>query len=133
MRLQKLLFGVGFFSVLSLLGWIGVLFLVDPESYGTPGMVLFLGTAFSFLSGTFALILVTLARRFLGDAGAEESFGTFFRQGFLLASFVIGLLLLSRFGILAWWTGALAFVAVLLVELSARSISDGNGGAGNTE
>ncbi|NTW14529.1 MAG: hypothetical protein HGA31_05895 [Candidatus Moranbacteria bacterium] len=133
MKLQKLLFGVGFFSVLSLFGWIGVLFLVDPDSYGMPGMVLFLGTAFSFLSGVFALILVTLARRFLGDAGAEESFGMFFRQGFLLASFVIGLLLLSRFGMLAWWTGALTFVAVLLIELSVRNMSDMNGTGNDTE
>ncbi|MEI6650918.1 MAG: hypothetical protein WCL23_05870 [Candidatus Moraniibacteriota bacterium] len=127
MKLQKLLLGVGFFSVLSFLGWIGVLFLVDPESYGTSGLVLFLGAGFSFLSGTFTLLLAWAAKAALGDRGAEESFGAFFRQGSLLAAFFILILLLSRFGILVWWTAALTAAVVLLTELTVRNMSGSDG------
>lgn len=122
MRFQTLLFGVRFFTFLSLVAWLGVLFAVDPETSGPLGTTLFLGTAFSFLAGAFTVLLTALSRKVLGDASAALSFGGSFRQGFLIALFVVLLLLLSRFHMLAWWTAALLFVAILLIELSVRRI-----------
>ena len=128
MTFQKLLFGVGFFTVLSLLGWVGVFFFVDPDAYGMLGIVLFLGTAFSFLAGAFTMTLVKIARSALGDASAEAAFGVFFRQGFLLAVFCVALLLLSWFRVLSWWNAGLVLAGVLLVELSVRAFSDKTNG-----
>lgn len=126
MTFQKLLFGVGFFTVLSFLAWIGVFFFVDPDAYGMLGIVLFLGTIFSFLTGAFTMTLVNIARRALGNAGAEAAFGIFFRQGFLLSVFCVVLLFLSWFRVLSWWNAGLVLAGVLLVELSIRTFSDKN-------
>ncbi len=123
MRFQTLLFGVRFFTLLSLGTWMGVFFSVDPESAGDPGAALFLGALFSFLTGFYTLVLVFLSRRFLGDASAALAFGASFRQGFLLALLSVSVLVLSRFGYLSWWNVLLALAAVLLLELSARRLT----------
>ncbi len=125
MTFQKLLFGLGFFSAISFLAWIGIFLFVDPDAYGIPGVLLFLGTAFSFLTGLFTVLLVRTARHFLGESGAEAAFGVFFRQGFFLATFVIASLILSSLRILAWWNVALVAVGILLTELSIRTAGDG--------
>lgn len=132
MTFRKLLFGVGFFTVLSLVAWTTVFFFVDPDSYGSLGSALFLGTAFSFLVGAFTMTLVGIGGRFLGDSDVAASFGIFFRQGFLLASFIAILLFLSRFRLLAWWNAALAFAGILLIELSVRAVAERNGGNGTS-
>jgi len=123
MTFQKLLLGVRFFTALSLVAWVSVLLLVDPDVAGVVGVALFLGTMFSFLTGTFTLILVGLARRFLGEASASASFHVLFRQGFILSAYLVSLLGLSRFGILSWWNAALGLAAVLLIEFTVRRVS----------
>lgn len=123
MKFQKLLVGVRFFTVLSLAAWVSVLFFVDPETSGLPGAAIFLGTLFSGLSGAFTLVLVSLARKFLGESGASASFHALFRQGFILSAYVVAMLALSRFGILAWWNALLGLATALLVEFTARRIS----------
>ncbi|HWQ60230.1 MAG TPA: hypothetical protein VN420_03710 [Candidatus Fimivivens sp.] len=126
MKFQKLLIGVRFFTVLSFAAWVSVFLLVDPEVSGIVGAALFLGTMFSFLTGSFTLILVALARRFIGEAGASASFHTLFRQGFILSAYVVYVLGLSRFGLLAWWNVLLGIAAALLMEYTARRLSDRN-------
>ncbi len=128
MKFQKLLIGVRFFTVLSLATWISVFLLVDPDMAGIVGVALFLGTIFSFLAGAVTLVLVAFANRFLGEAGASASFHMLFRQGFILSSYVVSLLGLSRFGMLAWWNVALGFAVALLVEVTARRLSARRGG-----
>lgn len=123
MRFQAILFGVRFFTVLSLGTWLFVLFSVDPTTSGTPGTMIFLGAFFSFVAGFLTLVLVGLSRKFLGDESAAHAFGGSFRQAFLLAVFVVGMLVLSRAGILAWWNALLFFAGILLVELSARRMT----------
>ncbi|MEI7750393.1 MAG: hypothetical protein WCJ25_05355 [Candidatus Moraniibacteriota bacterium] len=123
MTFQKLLIGVRFFTALSLVAWVSVLFLVDPNVAGVVGIALFLGTIFSFLTGSFTLVLVGLARRFLGETSASASFHVLFRQGFILSAFLVALLGLSRFGILSWWNAALGLAAALLIEFTVRKVS----------
>jgi hypothetical protein len=123
MRFQTLLFGVRFFTLISFGTWMGIFLSVDPESAGMPGAGLFLGALFSFLVGAFTLMLVSLSRRFLGDATAAGSFGASFRQGFLLALLSVAVLVLSRLGYLSWWNALLALATILLVEFTARRLS----------
>lgn len=124
MKFHMLLLGVRFFTVLSLSAWAAVLFFVDPDAAGVPGVSLFLGTLFSGLTGAFTLFLVALARRFLGEAGASASFHALFRQGFILSAYVIVLLGLSRAGMLAWWNAGLGLAAALLIEYTARRATE---------
>lgn len=128
MTFQILLVGVRFFTVLSFSAWIAILLLVDPDGAGAAGEALFLGSLFSFLSGMFSLSLTALARRFLGDATASASFHSLFRQGVLLSAYIVAILLLSRFGILAWWNASLGFAAALLIEFTARRAMMGKSG-----
>ncbi len=123
MRFQTLLFGVRFFTLLSLGTWMGVFFFVDPESAGTPGAGLFLGALFSFLAGSLTLVLVSLSRKFLGDTSAALAFGVSFRQGFLLALLVILMLILLRLGYLSWWNALLVLATILLLELTVRRLT----------
>lgn len=123
MKFHKLLVGVRFFTVLSLLAWVSVLLFVDPETSGIPGVAIFLGTLFSWLSGSLTLTLVFFARKFLGESGASASFHALFRQGFILSAYAVSLLGLSRFGMLAWWNALLVLAAALLVEFTARRVS----------
>jgi hypothetical protein len=46
-----------------------------------------------------------------------------FRQGFILSAYVVMLLGLSRFGVLAWWNALLGLATALLVEFTARKVS----------
>lgn len=101
----------------------GIFFFVDPESAGNPGVALFLGTLFSFLTGSYTLVIVSLSRRFLGDQSAAVAFGASFRQGFLLAFLSVSMLVLLRFGYLSWWNALLVLAAILLLELSARRLT----------
>lgn len=123
MRLKTLLFGVRFFTLLSLGTWMGIFFFVDPESAGAPGAGLFLGALFSFLAGMFTLLLVALSRKFLGDASAALGFGISFRQGFLLALLAVSMLALLHFGYFSWWNALLVLAAILLLELTVRRLT----------
>lgn len=124
MKFQKLLVGVRFFTVLSLGAFVSVLFFVDPDVSGAPGVALFLGTLFCGLSGVFTLLLVFFARRFIGEAGASASFHTLFRQGFIFSAYAVSMLGLSRFGLFVWWNALLGLAVALLVEFTARRSSN---------
>lgn len=123
MRFQVILFGVRFFTLLSLVAWMGVLLFVDPEVSGSFSTALFLGTLFSFLSGWVTLMLVSLSRRFIGDQSTAVSFGALSRQGFLVSAYVIGVLMLLRSGFFSWWNALLLLAVVLLLELSIRRVT----------
>lgn len=127
MTFQTLRIGVRFFTALSFSAWMAILLLVDPDGAGIAGMALFLGTMFSFLTGSFTLILVGLTHRFLGESAASASFHTLLRQGFILSASIVSLLVLSRFGILAWWNALLGFALALLVEFTVRRHSSSVG------
>ena len=122
MKLATLLFGVRFFTVVALLAFLVVVFSVDPDASGPLGSVLFLVSLFAALAGMMSLTLVFLMRKILGDVTAARALGGSFRQGALIAGYVVGILGLGRFQLLAWWTAALLFVFVLLVELTIRQM-----------
>ncbi len=122
MKLATLLFGVRFFTVVALLAFLVVMFSVDPDASGPVGAALFLVSLFAALAGMLSLTLVFLMRKILGDATAAGAIGGSFRQGALLAGYGIGIFLLGKWQLLAWWTAALLFVFVLLVELTIRQM-----------
>jgi hypothetical protein len=122
MKLATLLFGVRFFTVVALGAFLGVVFSVDPGVSGPVGTVLFLASLFIALTGMISLSLIFLMRKILGDVTAAHALGGSFRQGGLLAAYGIGILGLARWNVLAWWTAALLFAFVLLVELTIRRV-----------
>jgi len=84
--------------------------------------VLFLVSLFVAATGMVSLAIIFLMRKILGDATAARALGGSFRQGALIAGYGVGILGLGRFQLLAWWTAALLFVFVLLIELTVRQM-----------
>lgn len=124
MKLATLLFGVRFFTVVAVGAFLSVVFFVNPDVAGPFGEGLFLVSFFASVAGMMSLALVFLTRKVLGDTAAVNALGGSFRQGALLSGFAIGVLLLARAEMLAWWTAALLFAFVLLVELSIRRMGE---------
>ncbi|MDP1619442.1 MAG: hypothetical protein Q8M12_00415, partial [bacterium] len=68
-------------------------------------------------SGIFNLVLLRLRKGTLNAETASSNIGLSFRQGMLLALFMIGLLVLQSFRVLVWWDGLLLFGGIFLIEL----------------
>jgi hypothetical protein len=99
---------------------------LDPEknlsvAYATMGLALWLGLA--SLSG---LTLYAFKRVYYrGIVSAAILHGSV-RQGFLIASSAIGLVIFFKLGILNWRTGGLLLFIVFLFELMIQSIVEDN-------
>lgn len=90
---------------------------VDPEKSGIMGKVLFYLIFFFFLSSFFNLGLLEIRKRALGKEAVTLNISLSFRQGVLLAVFVVGLMLLQSLRILIWWDGLLLLAAIFIIEL----------------
>jgi hypothetical protein len=97
--------------------FIFVVRLVDYDSSGLAGKMLFFGSLFFALSGFFNLLLLWLRKNQVDAENAFSSVGLSFRQGILLALFAVGLLILQSFRILIWWDGLLLLAGIFLIEL----------------
>lgn len=117
MTLRAYVWGIRLVTLLSLAAFVAVLKFVDPDSAGIVGKVIFYVSLFFALSGIFNLFLLWLRKRFMNSDTAASSIGLSFRQGNLLALFVIGLLVMQSFRVLVWWDGLLLLAGVFIIEL----------------
>jgi len=90
---------------------------VDPEKSGAVGKVLFYLTLFFFLSSFFNLFLLWIRKKVLGKEAVSLNVSLSFRQGSLLAIFVIGLAVLQSMKMLIWWDGLLLLAGIFIIEL----------------
>lgn len=90
---------------------------VDPETTGLIGKVLFYVVLFFALSSLFDLILLWLRRKITTSENAFANVRLSFRQGSLLAIFIIGLLIMQSLRVLVWWDGLLLLVGIFITEL----------------
>ncbi len=117
MTLRSYIWGLRIINLISLSALALVIIFIDPEKSGVLGIAIFYAVLFFALSGLFNLILLWIRRSTLGSEAAFSSVNLSFRQGILLAIFVVGLLILQSFRILVWWDGLLLLGGVFLVEL----------------
>ncbi len=107
--------------VIATLAFLGVfIFAVDPETLNPLGQVSFFGLWFLLLTSGISLILIGLARRFLGEDRASGYQGSALRQGMLLACLLLLLMVAQYFRLLTWWGALLVVALLLLVELTCR-------------
>jgi hypothetical protein len=104
-------------ALLALVAFIFVVRLVDYDSSGLAGKLLFFGSLFFALSGFFNLLLLWLRKKQVDADNAFSNVGLSFRQGMLLALFAVGLLILQSLRILIWWDGLLLLAGIFLIEL----------------
>ena len=117
MTLRSYIWGIRFVAMLSFVAFIFVVRLIDYDSSGLAGKLLFFGSLFFVLSGFFNLLLLWLRKKQVDAENASLNIGLSFRQGILLALFAVGLLILQSFRILIWWDGLLLLAGIFLIEL----------------
>jgi len=116
MTLRSYIWGIRFVTVISLVAFVFVIKLVDYETSGLAGKLLFFCSLFFTLSGLFNLLLLWLRRNQVDAENAFLNIGLSFRQGIFLALFAVGLLILQSLRILIWWDGLLLLAGIFLVE-----------------
>ncbi|MDP1834022.1 MAG: hypothetical protein Q8L11_03800 [Candidatus Moranbacteria bacterium] len=117
MTFRDYIWGIWLVTLLSLVAFVFVVRFVDPDSTGIAGKLLFYLSLFFVGSGIFNLVLLRLRKGTLNAETASSNIGLSFRQGMLLALFMIGLLVLQSFRVLVWWDGLLLFGGIFLIEL----------------
>ncbi len=123
MLLSSYLFGIRFFTFLTVCALLGIVFLFDPSEIGNAGIVLFFLILAFALIGIFLLLLISIYRKMLGDDTAVVYLMSILRQSILLACFITGIFLFQYLHILVWWDSALLFVFILLIEFTFRYFS----------
>lgn len=117
MTLKSYIWGMRLVALFSFGALGAVINYVDPEKSGIVGKVLFYLILSFFLSSFFNLFLLWIRKRALGKEAVSLNIGLSFRQGALLAIFVVGLLVLQSMRLLIWWDGLLLLSGIFLVEL----------------
>jgi len=117
MSLQGYLFGLKMSTMFAFFAWASVVLYIDPETSGILGKSLFFITLFLWLAGMCTVVLTWLQRKLFDDEYAAGSLGANMRRSSFIAFFVLSLLALQYFKVLAWWSGCLAGGALLLIEL----------------
>ena len=117
MTFRAYIWGIRIMTLFSFFALGAVIIYVDPQNSAWVGVVLFYLTAFFSISGIFNLLLLFIRQKLLGEEMAVESVGLSFRQGILLTSITIGILILQSFRVLVWWDALLVVAGVFLVEL----------------
>jgi len=117
MSLRAYIWSLILSTLLALGAWLFVLFNIDPYEAGIVGQVLFYFSFWIFLLGIWVNILVWLRVKFLGGENAIETMGLSFRQGFLLATLIVLIIILNAIGYFTWWICLLVIAGIFLVEL----------------
>jgi len=123
MSLATYLWGIRLFTLFAFFAWLGVLIGLDPEAAGSMGAGLFFISLLAFLTGLLTLFVTWVYRKALRDAGAAHHLSGAFRQAFLLALYVLGIVFFQYQRILTWWDVLLLLAAILLIEFSFRRFS----------
>ena len=116
MSLKKYLISISVSTLLAWLSWVTVLFYIEPGS-GWLAHVLFHGSLFLSLVGTFALIGFYLRARLYKEVALFRHVGIAFRQAVLLSIFAIGSLVLMGAELFAWWSISIFALFLIILEL----------------
>lgn len=99
------------------MGWVLVLMYIDPVNTGYMGLILFYMTLFLGLMGFFTLLSFSLKRWVSNNEIIFAYISSSFRQGFWLATIIVGLLIMQGARILNWWDALLFIGSIALLEL----------------
>lgn len=116
MSLKKYLISISVTTLFAWVSWVTVLFYIDPAS-GWLAHVLFHGSLFLAVLGTFSLIGFYIRVRTRTTEAIFRHIGISFRQGVMLAVLVIGSLVLMGAGLYSWWSAGLYILFLIILEL----------------
>ncbi|MFA6526176.1 MAG: hypothetical protein WCT26_02055 [Candidatus Buchananbacteria bacterium] len=129
MTLKQLILIVLAATVICWLSWVLVLIEVDPTSSGWTGLLIFYGSLFFSLLGSFFLS-VLIFRRLTNKIDLEYKIvSASFRQSFFFALVIIGALFLQSKHFLTWWNIIILVLGIGILEyffLSYKKTSGAN-------
>lgn len=103
-------------TVLAGLAFVSVLFFVDPTVAGWVGHSFFFLALFLFTAG-----LSTLCGLFIRNIISKDTIANkaqiSFRQGLLIATLVIALIILQMLNLLFWWVGITIILFIITLEI----------------
>jgi hypothetical protein len=117
MTLRSYLWVVKIVTLFSFIALSWVVYFIDPEKTGWAGKTIFYLVLFFALSGLFNLVFTKLREIWGGEKAVILNIGLSSRQGALLSTILVSLLILQGLRILVWWTGLLLVASIFLVEL----------------
>lgn len=112
-------------TVLSWAGWVTVITVIDPRTADLFGVALFYGSLSFSLTGTFALIGLSVRSFAFKSSDLFDRVATSFRQALFFALLVDGMLMLLHAHLLTWYNAAFFIIALTLLEffsISRRTI-----------
>lgn len=110
---------MGMATFLAWLGWAVVLFQLNPDEVGWPGIALFFLTLFMGLAGTFATVSMSYRVIRLKRPVVSREVRISFRHALLLASGGCLMLFLASRDILSFWVFLLMFIVFGSLEFLA--------------
>ncbi|MFH0951836.1 MAG: hypothetical protein V1838_01470 [Patescibacteria group bacterium] len=116
MSLKRYLISISVSTLLAWLSWVTVLFYVDPAA-GWLAHILFHGSLFLAILGTFALLGFYLRVRLYPQVTLYRHVSISFRQGAWLALFSTGSLVLMGANLYVWWSALLFMFFLIIFEL----------------
>lgn len=111
-------------TTLCWIGWITVLFFIDPDQTEFIGIFLFYLSLFFALIGTFSLLGFFFRVWFSRKEIVFQHVGISFRQALLFSLLLVGSLALQGLRILTWWNAALFIVSISILEFFFLSRKD---------
>lgn len=102
--------------VLAWIGWLTILFYVDPTQTEPLGFLLFYFSLALALLGLFYLIGIFFRIKFQKKINIFLNFKTSFRQAIFFTILIIGTIFLQTQRILTWWNIILFILALTILE-----------------
>lgn len=121
MSLRTYLFGIFVATILCWGAFLLTLFNTNPHIAGGIAVVSLLLSLFFALLGTFTLLGFYSRIFFSKNELLYTNIGISFRQGILFSFIIVGLLLLSHFQFLNFWTALLFILAISSLEFYFRT------------
>lgn len=99
------------------IGWITVIFYIDPVATSFIGLLLFYVSLFFALIGTFSLLGFFFRVWFSKTDVLFQHIGIAIRQSLFFSLLLVGSLILQGMRTLTWWNAALFIISLSILEL----------------
>ena len=125
MTLRQYLFWMALATALCWLGWLSVVWTVDPSETRLLGLVLFYATFCLALIGTFSVLGLGMRALVRRQDPVSRHAATSFRQSVLLTCLLAGALALQSNALLTWWNLLLFIGTMTVLEFFLISVRSG--------
>jgi hypothetical protein len=116
MTLAQYLIMISLSGVFSWVGFLLVLFRMNPNTGGTAALLLFYATLFLAVASTFTLIGFGIRRLLERDVLPIRQIGVAGRQAFFFAIFLTSTFLLLGTGYFTWWNAPVILIFLGTIE-----------------